>query len=237
MTPTRLIDATPIADDWRLIRIPWQPDPNAAQPAPGQWLWLEGNDQRVCLPVRDLHVQEGWMAGVMPAAVMPSGLGPGSPVSTSALTGERAQTPDNGSIIVIAEDIGIGAALHFAERNAERIDLMILGGQYGIPARLVPSRFYLAALSSQAIAGVAALEAIGIPARIALNEERPGVYEGNVLELLGLYLSELPANARESITAMCFMPWGGCQPVDIKTPLQAAVGSVQLFEYPSKKPA
>lgn len=236
MTPTRLIDATPIADDWQLIRIPWQPNPKAEQPTPGQWLWLEANDQRVCLPLRDLHAKEGWIAGVMPAALLPAGLGPGSPVHVSEMMGEPASTPDTDSIIVVAEDVGIGAALHFAERNAEQIDLIILGGQFGIPARLVPSRFYLPTLSSTAIAGVAALEAIGVPARIALYEDRPGVYEGDALDLLGLYLSDLPASARSSITAVSFMPWGRCRAMDVKAQLQAAVGGVQWFEYPSKNP-
>lgn len=235
MTPTRLIDATPIADDWRLIRIPWQQAAEPDRPTAGQWLWLEAGDQRFCLPVRDWHAREGWVAGVMPAAALPTGLGPGSTVNVSGLMGEPAHVPDNGSILVLAEDIAIGAALHYAERHAGQIDLMLLGGQYGVPARLVPSRFYLPTLSRHAIAGIASLEAIGVPARVALNEDRPGVYEGNVLELLGLYLSDLPANARESMTAVSFMPWGRCQTVDVKGQLQAAVGSVQWFEYPSKK--
>ncbi len=237
MNPTRLIDATPIADDWRLIRLPWTPDTNHQEPAPGQWLWVESNNQRFCLPVRDSHAQERWIAGVMPAAVLPPKLGPGSSVHVSALTGNPARVTKTSPVIVIASDIGIGAALHFAEQQAEQIELVILGGQYGIPARLAPSRFYLPALSSRAIAGVSALESLNVPARIALTEDRPGVYEGDVLELLGLYLSELTPETRASLTVVSFMPWGRYQASDLILPLKTAVGAVQSYEFPAKKPA
>jgi len=235
MTPTRLIDATPIADDWRLIRLPWEKTPETTTPAPGHWLWLETNEQRFCLPVRDADAGEGWIAGVLPAALLPEGLGPGSSIKRSALMGDALQPKTTESAIVVAEDIGIGAALHLAETQAERVNLVILGGQYGIPARLAPSRFYLPALAEQAIAGIGTLESLGLPARVALPEERPGVFEGDVLELLALYLSELPGERRAQTEIIALMPWGRSATAQSPGGLKAAVGSVQWHEFPCRK--
>lgn len=228
MTPVRLIDATPVADDWRLIRLEW----HGAAPSPGQWLWLDAGGDRHCLPVRDADPQEGWLAGIVPGALSPDRLGPGVIANVSTIQGEAIQVSGDGPLIILGEDLGIGPALAFAERHAERTRLALLGGQYGVPATLVPSRFYVPALADGAIAGIAPLESQGVAARVALGrDDRPGVYEGSVFELLGRYLSETPAEFRQSLQIIACGPWSALG--QRRADLAASVGQLQVVELPS----
>ena len=228
MTPGRLIDATPVADDWWLIRLEW----HAGRPAPGQWLWLDLNGQRLCLPVRDADAGEGWVAGILPGACLPEGLRPGLAVSVSSLQGQ-AITPDiDDRLLVIGENLGVGPAIALAEQQADQTRLALLGGGHGIPGRRVPSRFFVPALSDIAIAGLASLEQAGVPARIALDEERPGVHEGSVIELASRYLSDTPAHQRSGLRLIAFGPWQSLHP--FRQGVAANVGRAEWVELPSR---
>jgi len=228
MKPVRLVDATPVADDWRLLRLEW----TGAPPSPGQWLWMDAGDERCVLPVRDFDAQEGWLASIVPGVLLPTHLGPGSIVNVSAIQGEAIQTADDGPLVILGADLGVGPAIAFAERQAERTRLVLLGGQYGVPARLVPSRFYVPALADGAIAGIAPLESQGVAARVALGcDDRPGVYEGSVFELLGRYLSETPAGIRQSLQIIACGPWSALS--QRRAALAASVGRLQVIELPS----
>lgn len=228
MTAARLIDATPVADDWRLIRIEW----HAPAPAPGQWLWIETDNGRFCLPVRDADTGEGWLAGILPAALLPPRLGPGTPITRSALQGEAVDPPPRAPLIILGEDLGIGPALALAERQADRVRLVLLGGHHGMPARLVPSRFYIPALADHAIAGLGSLENLGVAARVALpDDDRPGVHDGRVLELLGRYLSDTPADVRETLCVVACGPWGSLG--QCRAGVAASVGHLQVIQLPA----
>lgn len=205
MVAARLLDATPISDGWWLIRLAWH-EPEL--PAIGQWLWLTVLGHRVCLPIRDVHAGEGWIAGILPAADLSQPLHAGQSVSVSIPQGEPAQAKSHHPRIIVGEDHGIAPALALAERDAHPIRLVILGGQHGIPGRLVPSRFYIDALADCAIAGVSALESLGIASRVALADERPGVFSGSPSELLCRYLSEIGATQRASLELLAMTPWG-----------------------------
>lgn len=226
MTPARLIDATPVVDDWWLLRIEWTAEP----PAPGQWLWLDINGERCCLPVRDADTREGWLAGVLPGARLPQGLRPGLSVTVSFLQGQPIQTDGDDRLLIVGVDLGVGPAIALAERHAERTRLALLGGGYGIPGRLVPSRFFIPALADVAIAGLTALEQAGVPARVALNDDRPGVHTGSVLDLLGRYLSDTPAETRQALRLIAFGPWHSLHP--FRDGLAASIGAVEWVELP-----
>ncbi len=227
MTPTRLIDATPVADQWWLLRLHWSDTP----PGIGQWLWISLAERRVCLPIRDFSAKEGWIAGVLPAALLPTGLGPGQSLSVSAIQGQSLTPKPDASVIVVGNDIGIGPALGFAERHAPQTRLVLLGGQYGLPARLCPSRFYIPALADCAIAGVSALESIGVSARVALNDDRPGVYAGPLPDLLNRYISELPATTRAATTVIAFAAWP--EQASLSRGLRAHMAGLTIIELPS----
>ena len=226
MNRNRLIDATPVMDDWWLVRLGWE----GPSPEPGQWLWLELAGQRCCLPIRDADEGEGWIAGVVPQACLPPQIGPGTPAVVSALQGNGLVPTDDQRLLLIGEDLGIGPAMALAERCASRVRLVLLGGHAGLPARLVPSRFFIPALADGAIAGIASLEQAGVPARIALDDDRPGVYEGSVMELLGRYLSDTPRAERESLRLIAFGPWGELR--HCRQGLAASVGALDLVELP-----
>ncbi|RZU99214.1 hypothetical protein [Spiribacter vilamensis] len=228
MTPARLIDATPVTDDWWLIRIEW----TAESPAPGQWLWLDLNGQRCCLPVRDADTGEGWLAGILPGAQLPAGIRPGTPVAVSSLQGRPIQTNANDRLLILGEDLGVGPAIALAERHPDQTRLVLLGGEHGLPGRLVPSRFFIPALADVAIAGLASLEQAGVPARVALNDDRPGVHEGGVLNLLGRYLSDTPEETRQTLRLIAFGPWHSLHP--FRNGVAATVNSVEWVELPAK---
>lgn len=204
MTPTALIDATPVLDDWWLLRLPWSAEPAA----PGQWLWLSINEQRLRLSIRDCHAEEQWLAGLVPGALLPQTLRPGMAVNASSLQGSAVQPPAQKRLIIVGQDLGIGPALGLAERQAKQTRLVIVGGQYGLPARAVPSRFLVPEIAEAAIAGVATLESNNIPSRIALSTDRPGVYEGQPLDLLQQYLHNTPANLRADLAVIGFTAEG-----------------------------
>lgn len=204
MTPTTLIDATSVLDDWWLLRLPW-----SAKPAgPGQWLWLNINGQRLRLPVRDCHADEQWLAGLVPGALLSQTLRPGLSVDISPLQGSAAQPPAKKRLIIMGENLGIGPALWLAERHAADTRLVIVGGQYGLPARAVPSRFIVPAVAHTAIAGVATLESNNIPSRIALSTDRPGVFNGPPRDLLQQYLHNTPADLRADLAVIGFTAEG-----------------------------
>ena len=228
MTPGRLIDATPVIDDWWLLRLEWR----AGRPAPGQWLWLDLNGQRLCLPIRDADTGEGWVAGILPGACLPDGLRPGLTVSVSALQGQAVQPRADDRLLIIGENLGVGPAIALAERHADQTRLALLGGRHGIPGRLVPSRFFVPALSEVAIAGLTALEQAGVPARVALDEERPGVHEGSVIELTSRYLGDTPADQRDGLRVIAFGPWQSLHP--FRQGAAANVGEAEWVELPSR---
>ena len=204
MTPTALIDATPVLDHWWLLRLPW----SGAPAEPGQWLWLDIDGQRIRLAVRDCHTQEQWLAGLLPGALLPGTLRPGTAVSISSLQGSAVKPPANKRLIIVGEDLGVGPALALAERQASHTRLVIIGGRYGLPARAVPSRFLVPAVADAAIAGVASLESANIPSRIALTEERPGIFVGRPIELLQHYLQNTPVAVHEDLALIGFAPRG-----------------------------
>lgn len=214
MIATRLLDATPVLDDWWLIRLPWDNTP----PAPGEWLWLEIDGQRRQLPIRDSHAREQWVAGLLPGAIIPQTLRPGTAVSISALQGNPVQLPSNKRLLIVGDELGIGPALGLAERYASQTRLVIVGGRYGLPAKIVPSRFLIPAVKDSAIAGVGTLEAMNIPSRIALTTERPGVFAGQPMDLLQQYLKNTRTASCETLEIIVFGPTGEWTEFDGSSP-------------------
>jgi len=227
MPQARLIDAVAVSDDWWLIRLHWHTFP---APGIGQWLWLTLAGHRVCLPIRDSDATEGWVAGIIPGAQLDQQLLPGQSIDIEGPHGKPIRLETTARLILLGEDSGIAPAMALAERHSGPIQLVILGGQYGVPARLAPSRFYIAELAQCAIAGASPLEQHGIASRIALSQERPGVFEGTPAMLLGRYLCELSPTQRASVHLVALTPWGQLEA--LKRGLAADLGHFTGIELP-----
>lgn len=184
-----LLANTRVSNGWRLLRLDW---PHPA-PAPGQWLELRAAGQVVRLPVSHASSRENWLALLAPPPLA-SALADWAPQSRLEVDGPRgpALQPCAEPPVLLAADAGIPAALFFVETAPVKPRLALLGGRLPPPFRPIPTQFMLAGLSPEAIAAAPMLEAQAVPSRLAQAEDRPGCFEGSVVELLQLWLASQP---------------------------------------------
>lgn len=227
MTASRIVDRTPVHGGWTLLRLRWE----GTEPAPGQWFRVEVGDTRLCLPVRQASSAEGWVAGVLPPGRIPTAFAAGRAATLEGPHGENLLRPAPAPpVLVLGADAGVGPALAMAEALGEAVGLVLLGAGDSLPGRICPSRFLVRTVPDAAIAGLAALESLGIPARIALAEEHPGCHEGDAVELLRHHLAALPAEHRRRLTVLACCPWGQLTPW--RSELEGLVRALRVSELP-----
>lgn len=184
-----LLGNAQVSNGWRLLRLAW----SEAAPAPGQWLELHATGQSVRLPVSHASNRENWLALLAPPSLAPAlaGWTPQTRIDVDGPHGPALQATGEPPVL-LAADAGIPAALFFAETAPVKPRLTLLGGRHLPPFRPVPTQFVLAGLPPEAIAAAPMLEAQAVPSRLAQAEDRPGCFEGSVVELLQLWLASQP---------------------------------------------
>jgi len=227
MNASRILDRSPVHGSWTLLRLSWE----GTMPAPGQWLWAEADGRRLCLPVRQTSRAEGWVAGVLPPGQVPAAFATGRAARLEGPHGEDLVTPTPAApVLVLGANAGVGPALALAEGLGEAVGLVLLGAKASLPGRICPSRFLVTSVPEAAIAGLAALESQGVPARIALAEEHPGCFEGDAVDLLRQHLAALTAERRRRLTVLACCPWGVLTPWLAE--IRGLVGELRVSELP-----
>lgn len=227
MIDARVLDRSTVSGGWQLLRVSWPRAP--AQP--GQWLWLEQRGRRLCLPVRQASTAEGWLAAVLPPGRMPAALAAGTPVTLDGPHGEALLSlPPPGPVLVLGADAGVGPALAVAETPEVNVTLALLGARDSLPGRICPSRFLVDTVPAEAIAGLAGLEALDIPVRVALPGDHPGCFDGDAVSLLRHHLSALAPDRRAGLTLLAACPWGALTPW--RHELEGLLAEVRISELP-----
>ncbi|KAB7624459.1 hypothetical protein [Alkalilimnicola sp. S0819] len=166
----------PLAQGWQMLRLAARHPPAA----PGQWLELDLQGQSLRLPVLEQHAE--WTALLLPPALarkLPE-LRPGSPCRVNGPLGPAAPAAP----VLLADEVGLAAALHAARRQNPPPRLVLIGAADSLPFRPRPSRYLIGPKPAEAIAGIAMLEELGIPSRIAHPDGLPGCFEGDAVGLL-----------------------------------------------------
>lgn len=227
---TRVLANTEVRDGWRLIRLD-----SAGMPAagPGQWyrLGLEEDAAGGVLPVYLYHPGERWLASLLPADSPIAGLRQGGEIALDGPFGralpERVEAP----ALVCGIGAGVAPAMALAERLQPAPRLVVLDGSRGIPGRICPSRFLLAGLPEDAIAGVASLESAGVVARVADPRGRPGCFEGDAVSLLRQYAASMKAGSQSETPLLALSPW---QPLaSWQGEMERLFASVTVCGYPA----
>jgi len=201
---TRVLDNAPVQDEWRLLRGAATGDKGLA---PGHWVHLSGQHAEASVAVYRYHAHEGWWAALLPPEHRFAQLTPGEPLKIEGVRGEPLPPPD-GDTLMLGSGQGVGPILALAEGAETAPRLVCLGDASGLPVRTCPSRYVVPQLPANVIAGVVPLEAAGIAARVALPGERPGCYDGAVMDLLAAYLEGVQACSEPPPTALIAAgPW------------------------------
>jgi len=179
---------TPSAGGWRQLRV--EQEPLAALIRPGQYLAIHAEEAVLKAHVSGIDHEQITLL-LPPAEALKAKLpwfgelqleGPlGQAWSTS-----QSETP----AVVLAADLGIGPALALIDKLQPAPQLVMLeAGELELPFRPQPSLFIVNGLPAPVIAAVPALEAQGIPSRLADPQGSPGCYEGTLLELFQHWLA------------------------------------------------
>lgn len=205
MQRLELIGNTRVQDDWRLLRM--RPEAPVPPLRPGQWLRALAGGRPCVLPVHAHHLEEGWIAALLPPAEWCEALRPGDGLTLQAVEGHPVDPGHSeGELIIVGGDAGIGPAMTLASLPP-RPRLALFDGASGVPARIVPSRFMIPGIAPEAMAGLKPLEEAGVPSRIAVDKGRPGCFEGDAVEMLRHYASTLTPETRQRLTLVTLMPW------------------------------
>jgi dihydroorotate dehydrogenase electron transfer subunit len=189
----RLLGSTALPGGYQLLRLQL---PQLSQTvAAGQQLRIG----EILFPVMRHHSQQQWIEVLsttsLPWAAQNSML-------HCELVGEPFHLPGPGTVLLIAEELGLAPITFLTEtlKKEPRHSLLVLLGFKGaIPFRPAPSRIMINHLPSGVIATMPLLEDWSIPCRIAHVDEPPGCFGGTVLELARHWLRQQPGNMTESL--------------------------------------
>lgn len=111
---------------------------------------------------------------------------------------------DRPQLLLVGVGPGIGTILHLAASLRGHTDwqpLVLLGTDTGFPFLPRPSRYLVSGLPRDVIAAAPLLEDWGMPSRLCSKDWLPGCFEGDIGELLGLWLQANGASATCQILA------------------------------------
>ena len=103
-------------------------------------------------------------------------------------------------VLAVGGGVGIPPMIFAAERLAARPEfrtpVVLMGSELPFPFRLVPSALAVPGAPEGATHGMALLEAVGIPSRLASNAGLPGAFAGFVPALARRLLEAMPEHER-----------------------------------------
>lgn len=109
-------------------------------------------------------------------------------------------SPSRPRVLAIGGGVGIPPMIFAAERLAARPEfhapIVLMGSELPFPFQLVPSALAVPGAPDEATHGMALLESLGIPSRLASNAGLPGAYPGFVPALARRLIEALPADER-----------------------------------------
>jgi hypothetical protein len=221
----RVLANDEVRDGWRLIRLEISDDCAADT---GQW--FRRIDAPGTLPVYLRHAADGWTAVLLPPGDTASELLPGHRLTLDGPFGRPMPDTTAAPAVVCGIGPGVPAAMALAERLTPPPTLVLLDGSRGVPGRICPSRFLIAGLPEDAIAGIASLETIGVVARVADRDGRPGCFEGDTVSLLRHYAAGMDDRRRRQTPLLALSPWQPLAPW--QNELQRLFASLVVSGYP-----
>jgi len=136
-------------------------------------------------------------------------------------------SPSRPRVLAIGGGVGIPPMIFAAERLAARPEfrtpIVLMGSELPYPFRLEPSALAVPGAPDDATHGMALLESIGVPSRLASNAGLPGAHAGVVTALARRLLEAMP-DARRAETQLL-----GCGPGPM---LQALAVLAREFDLP-----
>lgn len=233
---TRLIGNRTLPGGFRLLQV--GTSELAAQARPGHWFSVQPGELRFCLPALDASAQEGWIAFQLPPAAPGHvrDLPYGSPCTLQGPLGAPVNPPPGErQLVLLADESGLPATLFCSTSAHLQPSLVLLELKCPTPpVRLWPSRFLLTGLPAGTIAGVAPLEAAGIPSRISHPDPLPGCTDEPLDRLLYAWLDAHTAEQRWHIAVAAIGQQGFLQ--RMVPLLRGRVGQHSLHLLPSLTP-
>jgi dihydroorotate dehydrogenase electron transfer subunit len=136
-------------------------------------------------------------------------------------------SPARPRVLAIGGGVGIPPMIFAAERLAARADfetpIVLMGSELPFPFRLAPSELPVPGAPEDATHGMALLESLGIPSRLASNAGLPGAHAGYVTSLARGLLTAMPPDALAGTQLL------GCGPEPM---LRALAVLAREFELP-----
>jgi len=117
--------------------------------------------------------------------------------------------PERPRTLLLGGGVGIPPMVFLADRlhkDARWQPVVFMGSEVPFPFNAQPSRFLLPGMPEDIIAAVPLLEDWGIPSRLASLQAYPGCYEGYITDLARLWLDDLDAEARATISLFACGP-------------------------------
>lgn len=200
-----VIDNAPVHDEWRMIRL------TGAGTAYAVGHWLRLGSSRVatdCVPIYHTHVAEGWLVVLVPPRSRLADLRAGAKLHAEGPRGKPLPATAQSPAILLGAGLGVAPIMALAEAMQPSPRLVLLDATDGLPARLAPSRFLLAGLAPEVMAGVTRLERAGIPSRVAdAGGMRHGTFEGDAVTLLRLHAAALAPGVLAETMLVALSPW------------------------------
>lgn len=198
--PGKLLGNTPVAGDWRLLRLE-QAD-LAGELRPGQRLTVVSGTVRIEAYVN--HLASDWLALLVPPADTAAHLPAfGEVIIEGPLGIGWRDTHTAAPAVVLAAGAGIAAALALVDRLDSLPQLVLLDSAgLPFPFRPQPSTFIIGGLPPPVIAAAPFLEDRGIPSRLADPHGRPGCFEGSIVDLFRLWLASHPSSGLDVFTCL-----------------------------------
>lgn len=104
--------------------------------------------------------------------------------------------------LLLGQDRGIATMIFFSatiRRQPNLRPLVLLGSRNNFPFRPQPSHILVSGLPAAAVAAAPLLEDWKIASRLAIAADQPGCFEGTVLELATIWLSNLSSEERKQV--------------------------------------